>query len=79
MRRHGSTTIGEKTLIESASFDTDGKTRLAMKETQWYQKDLFGLRTADEAGKIMFDSTPGNHLQFTDAELLGFVDKYFLE
>ena len=61
------------------SFDTDGKTRLAMNETQWYQKDLFGLRTADEAGKIMFDSTPGNHLQFTDAELLGFVDKYFLE
>ena len=60
-------------------FADNSYTVLPMRETAWYKKDLFGLRTADEAGKIMFDSTPGNHLQFTDAELLGFVDKYFLE
>jgi len=61
------------------AFDVDGKTRLAMNETEWYTKDLFGLKTADEAGKIFFDSSPGDHLQFTEAELFGWVDKYFLE
>ena len=30
----------------------------------------------DEAGKIMFDSTPGNHLQFTEQQLFGWLDKY---
>ena len=47
--------------------------------TEWYKKDLFGLKTADEAGKIMFDSSPGDHLQFNETELFGWVDKYFLE
>merc|ERR1711939_780031 len=61
------------------AFDTDGKTRLAMNETEWYKQDLFGLKTADEAGKIFFESTPGNHLQFTEKDLFGWVDKYFLE
>jgi len=61
------------------SFAADGKTRLAMNETEWYTKDLFGLKTAHEAGKIFFNSTTGDHLQFTEAELFGWVDKYFLE
>jgi palmitoyl-protein thioesterase len=52
---------------------------LTMKETQWYQKDLFGLKTADEAGKIKFNSTEGNHLQFTQEELMWWVDNYFVE
>jgi len=61
------------------SFDVDGKTRLAMNQTDWYKKDLFGLKTADQAGKIMFDTSPGDHLQFTEQELYGWVDKYLLE
>jgi len=61
------------------AFDSDGKTRLAMKDTAWYKKDLFGLKTADEAGKIFFNSTKGNHLQFTEAQLFGWVDQYFIE
>ena len=48
-----------------------------MKDTAIYQQDTFGLKTADEAGKIHFESTPGNHLQFTETELYGWVDKYF--
>jgi len=60
------------------AFDSDGKTRLAMNETQWYQKDLFGLQTAHKAGKIFFNSTKGDHLQFTEAELFGWVDQYFI-
>jgi len=59
------------------AFAADGKTRLAMNQTEWYQKDLFGLKTADEEGKIHYESTTGDHLQFTAAELYGWVDKYF--
>jgi palmitoyl-protein thioesterase len=60
-------------------FAADGKTRLSMNQTEWYTKDLFGLKTADQAGKIMFDTSPGDHLQFTEEMLYGWVDKYFLE
>jgi len=52
---------------------------LTMKETKWYTDDLFGLRTADEAGKIVFNSTEGNHLQFTQEQLMWWVDHYFVE
>ena len=42
-----------------------------------YKQDLFGLKTADENGKIVFNSTTGDHLQFTSAQLLAWVDAYF--
>ena len=58
--------------------DDDYKTVLRMNETEWYKSDLFGLKTADEAGKIHFESTPGNHLQFTEKELFGWIDEYFV-
>jgi len=61
------------------AFAADGKTRLAMKDTEWYKNDLFGLKTADEAGKIFFNSTKGNHLQFTEEQLFGWVDQYFIQ
>jgi len=60
------------------AFAADGKTKLAMNQTEWYTKDLFGLKTADEAGKIFFNSTTGNHLQFTNAQLFAWVDQYFI-
>merc|ERR1712113_1172641 len=50
----------------------------ALKETKFYQQNLFGLKDADAAGKIAFETPPGNHLQFTDEELYGWLDKYFL-
>jgi len=52
---------------------------LSMKDTDWYQKDLFGLRTADEAGKIFFNSTTGDHLQFSDAQVAAWIDQYYLD
>ena len=58
--------------------DDDYKTVLRMNETEWYTSDLFGLKTANEAGKIHFESTPGNHLQFTEKELFGWIDEYFV-
>lgn len=61
------------------AFDTDYETILTMKETTWYKEDLFGLKTADEAGKIFFNSTDGNHLDFTMDELYGWLDAYIKE
>jgi palmitoyl-protein thioesterase len=37
---------------------------LPMNETEWYQEDLFGLKTAQEAGKNFFETFEGDHLQF---------------
>merc|ERR1712188_100763 len=55
-----------------------GKTDvLTMKETSVYKNDLFGLKTADEAGKIHFETTPGNHLQFSETDLFGWISKYW--
>jgi len=53
-------------------------TVVSMKDTEWYKQDTFGLKTADEAGKIVFDSTPGNHLQFSKEDLIGWINKYFV-
>lgn len=59
-------------------FDDDSfDTVLPMNETDWYKQDLFGLKTADDSGKIVFNSTTGDHLQFTSAQLLAWVDAYF--
>jgi len=52
---------------------------LAMQDTKFYKQDLFGLKTADEAGKIFFETTPGDHLEFSDDELFGWVQKYFID
>jgi palmitoyl-protein thioesterase len=49
---------------------------LTMKDTPWYKNDMFGLKTADESGKIFFNSTEGNHLDFTTEQLLGWLDLY---
>jgi len=57
--------------------DGSTKTMLSMKQTKWYTQDLFGLQTLDQAGKIFFETTPGDHLQFTTTWLLAQIDKYF--
>ncbi len=50
---------------------------LPMNQTQWYRDDLFGLRTADEAGKNFFESFVGDHLEFTLEDFEGWIKKYF--
>jgi palmitoyl-protein thioesterase len=57
-------------------YSDDYKSIVPMKQTQWYTNDLFGLKTADENGKIFFNSTDGNHLDFTDEQLYGWLDIY---
>jgi len=58
--------------------DGSKKEVLTMNQTAWYANDMFGLRTADEAGKLHFETTAGNHLQFTEEQLFGWVDKYIV-
>ena len=53
------------------------KKLLPWNETEWYTKDLFGLKTADEAGKVHFESFKGEHIRFTEPELMGWLEKYF--
>ena len=50
-----------------------------MNETDYYKRDLFGLKTVDEAGKIVYNHTDGNHLVFTVEQLQWWVLNYFLE
>jgi palmitoyl-protein thioesterase len=50
---------------------------VAMKDTPWYQGNWFGLKTLDENNKLVFETTPGNHLQFSVEYLLSLVKKYF--
>ena len=45
--------------------------------TPWYRGDTFGLKQLFEAGKLVFETSPGDHLQIPEAQLLGLVDKYF--
>ena len=52
---------------------------LSMKETDWYQKDLFGLKTVDERGGIIFNSTNTDHMGFTLEEVVWWIDNYFEE
>lgn len=51
---------------------------IAMNETRWYVDDLFGLRKADESGKLFFESRPGDHLQYSREELENWIIKYLL-
>jgi len=47
-------------------------------QTAWYANDTFGLKAADDAGKNFFESFKGEHIRFTEAELFGWLDKYFV-
>ena len=53
------------------------KTIDQMKDTSLYKNDNFGLKTVDEAGKIFYETTDGNHLQFTIEQLHGWLNKYW--
>lgn len=46
-------------------------------QTPWYRQDLFGLKTLKTAGKLHFETTDENHLDFSTEYLLSLVDTYF--
>mmetsp|Transcript_25767 Transcript_25767/g.56699 ORF Transcript_25767/g.56699 Transcript_25767/m.56699 type:complete len:446 (-) Transcript_25767:417-1754(-) len=49
---------------------------LPMNETEWYREDLFGLKTAQEAGKNVFETFEGDHLQFTMEDYDRWITSY---
>eukprot|EP00527_Entomoneis_sp_CCMP2396_P008806 CAMPEP_0198142724 /NCGR_PEP_ID=MMETSP1443-20131203/5440_1 /TAXON_ID=186043 /ORGANISM="Entomoneis sp., Strain CCMP2396" /LENGTH=372 /DNA_ID=CAMNT_0043805803 /DNA_START=295 /DNA_END=1410 /DNA_ORIENTATION=+ len=51
---------------------------LPMKETEWYKQDLFGLRTADEAGKNYFETFEGDHLAFSEEDFTRWINTYLV-
>ena len=53
-------------------------TLLEFNQTAWYTEDTFGLKTADDLNKNNFESFEGQHIAFTNDELMGWLDKYFM-
>jgi palmitoyl-protein thioesterase len=51
---------------------------LPMNQTEWYQQDLFGLKTAQEAGKNAFETFDGDHLQFTMEDFHKWIKLYLV-
>jgi palmitoyl-protein thioesterase len=45
--------------------DNDLSKIIPYNQTQLYIEDRIGLKSLDEAGKLKFDSCPGNHMKFT--------------
>jgi palmitoyl-protein thioesterase len=52
-------------------------TILPREETPWFQQDLFGLKSAEEEGKNVYEQFDGNHLQFEWDDFDRWVKTYF--
>jgi len=46
--------------------------------TPWYQQDSFGLQSLYSTGRVSFNTTSGDHLDFSKDFLLDLVGTYFL-
>lgn len=55
-------------------FKNNSVDKWTMEEAPYY--DLFGLKTLNEAKKIDFYTTPGDHLRFTQEFYFQMADKY---
>lgn len=55
-----------------------GKVIETLKESAIYKEDRIGLKAMDEAGKLVFLSTPGEHLQFTETFFIEKIVKPYL-
>lgn len=47
----------------------------SVQEAPWYS--VLGLDVLEKKGRLVLTSTEGDHLQFSDSELLALVQKYF--
>lgn len=50
---------------------------LSMQQTSWFKDDSFGLQTAFNNNSLSFFTTPGDHLQFSNAFILQMIDAFF--
>jgi len=51
---------------------------LPREDTAWFQQDLFGLRTAEEAGKNFYETFEGDHLQFNWNDFDKWINTYIV-
>nr|CAB3265119.1 palmitoyl-protein thioesterase 1 [Phallusia mammillata] len=68
MVRFNNDTMVEPVASEWFGFYTPGQDEevQSLQESDLYQTDQLGLKAMDEAGKLVFLATDGDHLQFTD-------------
>eukprot|EP01034_Spumella_vulgaris_P023340 gene23340-29552_t len=77
--------LGDTVVVPNDSewlgFFQDGsfKNIWSFEQTPWYVGDYFGLKTLNEAGKVYFDTTEGNHLEFETDYLLDLIGVYFVK
>ena len=64
---------------EAPDPDDPFRTLLSRFNTTWYTNDLFGLRTAEEAGKNVYLAFDGDHLQFGWDQYNDWVTTYLME
>jgi len=48
-----------------------------MNETELYKNDSYGLKTVDEQGRICYETTPGDHMAFSNETLFKWLDRHF--
>lgn len=76
--------LGDSVVIPNDSewfgFFKDGsfKEIWAFDEAPWYQADTFGLKTLHSNGKVFFNTTDGDHLDFETDFLLDLIGLYFV-
>ena len=67
------TMIHPKETAHFQSPSADGKTVLPLNGTDFYNQDFIGVKALNEAGKLTFDTWPGDHLQFTETQIKNVV------
>jgi len=40
-----------------------------MEDMEFYKKDYIGMKRLNEEGKVIFESFPGDHLQFNHSQI----------
>ncbi len=74
-------TVADPKETEWFDFYAPGQAKVIQKlnESRLYREDWIGLRSMDAEGKLVFLSTPGNHLQFTEEFLVKQIIGPFLQ
>ncbi len=54
-------------------YDVDGESLVKMEDMEFYKKDFIGMKRLNEEGKVIFESFPGDHLQFNHNQIDKFI------
>ena len=49
-----------------------------LEDSQWYQDDVLGLKTLNEANKVTFSAVDGDHLEFTTDDINNIIVPFLL-